>query len=312
VETEATKDVLKVDQIKLEALMQADDGSPEDSARSQNSNPIRPVGGDHPCDPESPGKAKGSSEDGDFEYRARQVLAAKGQLDPADVDDVLYAPAFVPLPPPEDAAETPQEPTLQLKAFPEASELEGRRLHLCLAPDQAGQDALMAAADGAGAAWIRRWGGWHISIGQPVPSKGIDGLNALSLAVGESEASTFPWELRHSRYSLRVHKCGFGLPCFCQSLLNMVMKDEAIWLGPSKQLVAAAARLQKSGWAKVVSKDFHFTLGPKEEIRHVLSEMVMCLWEAKWVWVVGIETKPGSGEFAFEWDSARPAMAFNR
>lgn len=59
---------------------------------------------------------------------------------------------------------------------------------------------------------------------------------------------------------------------------------------------------------KVDANDFHLTLGPREEVRHVLPDMVAALWEAHWVWVLALEDKPGSGQFAFEWASAQPAI----
>lgn len=221
------------------------------------------------------------------------------------------------LPPPDDddlPADPQQEPMARpVSALAEISKLSGRRLQLCLAPDEAAQEALAAAADGAGSAWVRRCGGWHIELGQPVPveSLRVDPLTLLAAVASESSQANRPWELQQHRYSMRVHKYGFGLPCCCQSALRVVTRDEAVWLGPSKQLVAVSSRLRKAGWTKVVSNDFHLVLGPREEIRHVLNELVACLWEAKWVWTFALETEPNSGQFTFDWASARPAMASN-
>lgn len=234
-------------------------------------------------------------------------------LSPSAVDWV-DAVAFAPLPPPPTLLEAPLpaladaklEPRKPAAALLEASALAGRKMQLFLAPDQAAQEALTVAADGAGAGWVRRWGGWHVPIGRPVPADSVDGLAAVSTAAGDKGHG--PWQLRHNQYSLRVHKCGIGLPCFCQSLLRVVTRSEAIWLGPSKQLSSAAERVRKVGWAKVDANDFHLTLGPREEVRHVLPDMVAALWEAHWVWVLALEDKPGSGQFAFEWASAQPAI----
>lgn len=232
-----------------------------------------------------------------------------------DADAVRWADGafFAPLPPPPTLLEAPvpaiappkPEPLKPAAAPLEASALAGRRVQLCLAPDQAAQEALAAAADGAGAGWVRRWGGWHVAVGRPVPADSVDAVSAVSIAAGDK--GSVPWQLRHQQYSLRVHKCGFGLPCCCQSVLRVVTRSEAIWLGPSKQLSAAAERLRRAGWAKVEAKDFHLTLGPREEVRHVLPDMVSALWEARWVWILAVEDKPGSGQFALEWASAQPA-----
>jgi len=192
-------------------------------------------------------------------------------------------------------------------AFPDAATLKGRRIHLCLAPDQAAQEALSVAADGAGSAWVKRWGGWHVPVGRPVLAESVDAMAALTTAAGESEKAICPWLLRSVQYSLRVHKWGIGLPCFCQSLLRHVTRDEAVWLGPSKQLMAIAEQLQRLGWSKVEAKDFRLTLGPREEVRHALPDLISALWDARWVWVIAIE-QPDSHQFTFHWASAKPAM----
>lgn len=203
------------------------------------------------------------------------------------------------------------ETAIPVKHVPELlndPNLKGRRIHLCLAPDQAAQQVLLDAAEGAGSAWVKRWGGWHVPVGRPVLSDSIHVAAALASAAGEVDKATCPWELKSAQYSLRIHKCGVGLPCCCQSLLKHITRDEAVWMGPSRQLMAAAGRLQKLGWRNVEASDFRLTLGPREEVRHVLSDMVAALWDARWVWLIAVEQAPGSGKYVFDWDSATPAM----
>jgi len=202
-------------------------------------------------------------------------------------------------------AATPVKPVSELL---NASILKGRRIHLCLAPDQAAQQVLSDAAEGAGSAWVKRWGGWHVPVGRPVLADSINVAAALASAAGEGDKATCPWELKSAQYSLRIHKYGFGLPCCCQSLLKHVTRDEAVWMGPSKQLMVAAGRLQKLGWTNVEASDFRLTLGPREEVRHVLSDMVAALWDARWVWLIAVEQASGSGKYVFDWVSAKPAM----
>lgn len=240
------------------------------------------------------------------------------------------APAFwtdqqAPLPPPlpepgpnllrplNQAAASTSKPGSQALVKPmsvplDVSAFRGRRIHLCLAPDQAAQEVLSAAAEGAGSAWVKRWGGWHVAVGKPVLADSIDVCGALVSAAGDEAKGVCPWELRSVQYSLRIHKNGIGLPCFCQSALKHVTRDEAVWMGPAKQLVATADRLRKLGWEKVEAKDFRLVLGPREEVRHVLSDMVAALWDARWVWLIAVEQELGSGKFVFDWASAKPAM----
>jgi len=224
---------------------------------------------------------------------------------PAPPPQELHSPKPTLLTGGKSEAATPEKP---MSTLLDASNLKGRRIHLCLAPDQAAQQVLSDAAEGAGSDWVKRWGGWHVPVGRPVLADSIDATAALASAAGEWDKATCPWELRSAQYSLRIHKCGFGLPCCCQSLLKHVTRDEAVWMGPSKQLMVTAGRLQKLGWTSVEASDFRLTLGPREEVRHVLSDMVAALWDARWVWLIAVEQTSGSGKYAFDWDSAKPAM----
>mmetsp|Transcript_124163 Transcript_124163/g.201858 ORF Transcript_124163/g.201858 Transcript_124163/m.201858 type:complete len:294 (-) Transcript_124163:32-913(-) len=187
----------------------------------------------------------------------------------------------------------------------------GRLMYLCLAPDQDAQQILAAAADGAGAKWVRRYGGYHVLLGRPLLADTVDGFRALAAVAGDGVAYTksFPWDFGRQAYSLRQHKCGVSLPCFCQDFLKLITENESIWF-PSAELGRAAERARQAGWSRVESRDFHLTVGPREEVRHVLSEIIACLWEARWVWVLGMETEAGSGTFKLDWNSARPALSF--
>lgn len=263
----------------------------------RQSEPTATIGADHENTSSSPGAAIAS-----FWADEQAPLPPPQELQPLK-PTLLTASAT----PSQSSATTPSKSTSKSMLL-DASELKGRRIHLCLAPDQAAQEVLSAAAEGAGASWVKRWGGWHVTVGRPVMADGIDALEALAAAAGNADNAVCPWELRSVQYSLRIHKCGIGLPCFCQSFLKYVTRDEAVWMGPSQQLMAAADQLRKLGWGKVEASDFRLTLGPREEVRHVLSDMVAALWDARWVWVIAIEQHSGSGKFVFDWASAKPAM----